>query len=389
MKLLKIFLTLVFGAGVLAAPASSIAANAPSLQTKITQILQEYVKERGAAEHINAASVSITTLQSDVPLVAAVGSKPTTLFQIGSNTKAFTSVLALQLQAAGKLDLDAPIGQWLPQYPAWKNVTVRHMLNMTSGIPTYDNDPAFQRQYAENPYHDYTAAELVAAVYPKNGHATFLKGWNYSNTGYVLTQMILEKITGRSYADLLNARIFKPYHLTDLYYDRNVLPAVLQGRVSPGYFYNNQPDNAGLKLIYNRDVRNFSLSWTQAAGGIVATPAAVDRWVHVLYGTSILPQKQRDELRTCVSMTTGKPIAQASPSDPRTFGLGIGEMYRPSFGGRFMFYEGMTLGYRVVHLYAPQRKLVMTVALNSQPDPNQDHVGVLIDRIVNVLPPNP
>ncbi len=154
-------------AAILFAPASSIAANDASPQTKITKILQTYVEERGAAEHISAASASITTLRGDDPIVAATGAKPSTLFQIGSNTKAFTAVLALQLEAAGKLDLDAPIGRYLQQYPAWKNATIRHMLDMTSGIPTYDNDPTWQRDYAKNPYKNYSAAELVAFVYPK------------------------------------------------------------------------------------------------------------------------------------------------------------------------------------------------------------------------------
>ena len=382
---LRILVVLASATLALLLPGASVAANSNSLQAKVTQILQTYLKERGAAEHIDAASVSITTLHGDAPTVAAAGAKPWTLFQIGSNTKAFTAVLALQLQAAGKLDLDAPIGQWLPQYPAWKNVTIRHMLNMTSGIGTYDNDPAWQREYAKNPYRDYSAAELVAAVYPKNGHGTFLRGWNYSNTGYILTQMILERITGQSYADLLQTRIFKPYRLANMYYDPNILPAIQQGRLSSGYFFNDEPDNNGLHLLYKRDVRNFSLSWTQAAGGIVATPSAMDRWVQILYGPNILPKKQHDELLSCVSMMTGKPVAQASQSEPRTFGLGVGEMYKPTLG-RFMFYEGMTLGYRVVHLYAPQRNLVLTVALNSQPNPNEDKVGVLIDRIVAVLP---
>ncbi len=197
--------------------------------------------------------------------------------------------------------------------------------------------------------------------------------------------MILEKVTGQSYGDLLRSRIFMPYHLTNLYYDPNVLPATLQGRLSSGYFFNNQPDNAGLQLLYKRDVRNFSLSWTQAAGGIVATPAALDKWVQILYGPTILPKKQHDELLSCVSMTTGKPVAQATQSEPKTFGLGVGEMYKAPLG-RFMFYEGMTLGYRFVHVYAPQRNLVLTVTLNSQPDPQEDHVGVLIDRIVAALP---
>lgn len=381
----RIFLTLVLSAVLFASPASGAPSSAASTQAKITQILQTYLQERGSIERITAGSVAITNLQGTTPIVAAVGATPANLFQIGSNTKAFTAVLALQLEAAGRLNLDAPIGQWLPQYPAWKNVTIRHMLDMTSGIQTYDNTRTFQRAYAENPYKNFSAAELVSYVYPSRGRAAFLPGWNYSNTGYILTQMILERVTGQSYANLLRTRLFTPFHLNDVFYDPNVLPATVQGRVVAGYFFSNDPDNAGLSLLYNHNVRNFSLSWTQAAGGIVTTPTALTRWVRVLYSATVLPEKQRAELRSVVSMKTGMPIANATPAEPRTFGLGVGEMYRAPLG-RFWFYEGETLGYRVVHVYAPQRNLVMAVALNSQPNAKEDHIGVLVDRIVAVLP---
>lgn len=349
----------------------------PSTST-LRAILQQYLHERGSVERITAASVAVDEGSPKPIVVAAAGvASPSSLFQIGSNTKAFTSTLALQLQAEGKLNIDAPIGKWLPQYPAWKRLTIRHMLDMTSGLPTYDNDQAFQRDYARNPRHYYTAAELVAYVYPRHG----LKGWNYSNTGYVLTQMILERVTGTSYADLLRTRIFEPLHLRDTYFDVHALPPGPYARLVPGYFFSTDPDNAGLQPIYNHDVKPYSLSWTQAAGGIVSTPSDLTKWVRVLYAGSLLPAKQHAQMITMVSMKTGKPIAKTTPDDPRGFGLGVGEMLNPKLG-RVWFYEGETLGYRVVQVQIPHSSTVIVVALNSQPNAKDDKIGDLAQRIL-------
>lgn len=70
---------------------------------------------------------------------------PNNLFDIGSITKSFTSLLLLQLQTENKLTLDDRLGKWLPQYPNWKEVTLRQLLNMTSGIPNYSEDKEFSK----------------------------------------------------------------------------------------------------------------------------------------------------------------------------------------------------------------------------------------------------
>lgn len=353
-------------------------------QQTVQGILQNYLHQRGAAEHITAASVAVYRGNGSPMLVASAGTTPSNVYQIGSNTKAFTATLALMLQAQGKLNLDAPIGRWLPQYPAWKNLTIRKMLNMTSGLETYDNTATFQRAYAAHPYHHYTAAELVSYVYPRNGKAHWLKGWNYSNTGYILTQMILERVSGQSYADLLRTRIFQPLGLRNSYYYPYALPAAVYAREVPGYFANNDADNAGLQPLYGKNIKPFSISWTQAAGGIVATPSDVSRSAYALYAGTLIPAKQRDELHAMVSNKNGKPIAELTEKDPRGFGLGVAKGLMPGMG-RIWFYEGMTLGYRVLHAQMPKSGAIVTVALNSQPDPSQDKIGLLLTRVVKAL----
>lgn len=377
---MRLVLSCLLAAAIGIGPANA----APPLQSKIQTVLQSYLKERAGPEHITAASASVSEGKGDAQIVAAAGAAPSNLFQIGSNTKAFTSVIVLRLEAAGKLHIDDTIGRWLPQYPAWKNVTLRRLLNMTSGIQTYDNTQTFQKTYAKDPYHNFSASELVAYVYPKSGKATFIRGWYYSNTGYLLVQMIVEGVTGKRYGDVLREEIFKPLGMRDSYYDPHMLAPPQHNRLVNGYFASNDPDNAGLKPLYGTNVRNYSLSWTQAAGGIIATPTDVSRWARALYEGKLLPARQQAELMTLVSTKTGKPIAATSASEPRGFGLGVAQLTKAPLG-RIWYYEGETFGYRVLHAWLPQSDTVVSIGLNSQPNAKEDHIGDLMALVVSAL----
>jgi D-alanyl-D-alanine carboxypeptidase len=375
-------LALFIGVTTAAVPASP--ADTAKVQSTLRGILQNYVNRRGRIERITAAAVAVNRGPNAPLITAGVGAAPSSLFQIGSNTKSFTATLVLQLEAAGKLNIDEPIGKWLPQYPAWKNVTLHRLLDMTGGIATYDNDQAFQRAYAASPYRYYKAPELIGFVYPRNGKPKVLNGWNYSNTGYLLTQLVLERVTGKPYGELLRTRIFEPLGLRDTYYDPHALPASARKRLVAGYFYSNDPDNRGLRPLYNTDVRPYSLSWTQAAGGIVATPADVTRWARALNAGTLLPAKQHAEMQQLVSMKTGRPIVRTTPGDPRGFALGMGEMLMPKIG-RVWFYEGETLGYRVTQVQLPKSGAVISLGLNSQPNAKEDKTGELMGQIIAAL----
>ncbi|MBV9270730.1 MAG: beta-lactamase family protein [Candidatus Eremiobacteraeota bacterium] len=365
----------------------------PQLSTRLHTILQQYVRDRGTKENITAASLSVSLKQGDPPILVAAGTMghansrritQSTLFQIGSNTKAFTSALILQLESEGRLSISDRVGKWLPQYPAWKNVTIHQLLDMTSGITTYDNTPAFQRDYSANPKRNFSRRELIAYAYPKTGKATFHKGWYYSNTGYILAEMIAEKAAHKPYPELLQTRLFQPAGLKNAYYDAHMLPTLLHARLLSGYFASNDPDNAGLSKLYGTDVRDYSLSWAQGAGGIVATPADVSQWARALYTGDVLPAKQRAEMMTLVSNKTGRPIPGVSAEDPMGFGLGIAEIYDPALG-KFWFYQGETLGYRVLHVWFPGNDVVLTVGVNSQPNEKENHLQAFVKSIVAAL----
>ena len=360
-----------------------------SLTDALAQDLNGYVASRGAAEHISAVSLSFSPHGQPSTIDVAAGTTtfggstpvtPANLFQIGSNTKAFTAVILLQLEAENKLNINQTVGFWLPQYPSWKDVTIKQLLSMTGGIATYDNSPAFERDYSSAPSAFYSAPQLIAYV----SQSTPLQpGWVYSNTGYELAQLIIEKATGNPYATEVQNRLIGPLGLHSTYYDAHIYPASVQGQMVSGYFDNSGPGNEGLAPLLGRDQKPLSISWAQAAGGIVSSPADMTRWVRALYQGSVLAAPQRSELESLVSQATGAPIAQVSASEPRGFGLGVAQIFRPEVGGTVWFYEGETLGYRVLHVYFPVQDAVLVIGLNSQP--TDDQIGQLLTTVYQTL----
>jgi D-alanyl-D-alanine carboxypeptidase len=351
--------------------------------------LEAYLQERETAEHVSAAglSVSLPGRWSTIDVAAgtttfggSVPVGPDSLWQIGSNTKAFTSVLLLQLEAEHRLSIDDTLGKWLPQYPQWRDVPIRRLLNMTSGIATYDDQPAWYADYAADPHTYFSPERLVGYVIG----APATSGYSYSNTNYVLAEMIIERVTGASYQDQLYRRIIEPLGLRDLYYRPDVYPAWVTSREPAGYLFNDQ---FPLPQLLGQDVSRDTLSWARAAGGIISTTSDMTRWERALYGGRLLPAEQQAELESLISTTTGQPIASTSATDPMGYGLGIAQLTDPKLG-TFWFYEGSTLGFRALHAYFPDSGLIIAFGLNSGTAEAIDQSATLMKTVYDTLRAN-
>jgi D-alanyl-D-alanine carboxypeptidase len=340
-----------------------------AVQAKLQTNLNDYLKQWGDPEHFSAMSLSVNLGGAASNIEVAAGTTqyggttavtPWNLFQIGSITKSFTAAAILQLEAEGKLSIHDTVGHWLPQYSAWSKVTLQQLLNMTSGIPTYDQTPEFLEQITNHPNTHFAAAELVAYVDPAQGStAQPTTGYSYSNTNYILVQMIVEAASAsHSYASEIQRRFIAPLGLSNTFYDADAYPAAVMGRLVAGY----APD-----LDY-MDISPYSLSWAQGAGGIIANPEDVTKWVRTLYAGEVLAPAQLQELKSVVSTATGKPISQASANDPLAFGLGVFQSYNAELGGAVWCYEGSTLGYRVLYYWLPLYDTVIAVGANSHYD---------------------
>jgi D-alanyl-D-alanine carboxypeptidase len=370
-------------------PGAAIAATAPAPIAAVLQgQLETYLKTYGKVEHISGGSLSVGLHGRTTTIDAAAGTSqigggaavtPSSIFQIGSNTKAFTAVCLLRLEASGKLNVKDTIGRWVPEYPAWANVRIAQLLDMTSGIPTYDDTKAWAADLIANPQHTFTPAQLIGYIYPKKS----LHGWNYSNTGYIVAQLIVERASGESYTKYVGD-VIGTAGLHDTFYQTSFYPASVFSRQIAGYYDNDGPGNEPLAPLLGKNVRSYSISWTQAAGGIVSTPSDIEKWARDLYTGAILAAPQRAELEALIDTNTGEPLAAVSEKSSRGFGLGITELYKKPIG-RFFFYEGETLGYRVAHIYVPSTDTTIVVGLNSQTAGSRDHIGPFMSQIYQTL----
>lgn len=286
------------------------------------------------------------------------------LFQAGSITKSFTSTIILQLEAEGKLNIDDPITNYLPQYPQWKNVTIRELLNHTSGIFNYTETAAFNNIRKENPEAGFTPEEIVqmAARFPLSfppGH-----GWHYSNTNYVLAGMIISAVTHEPVSDVMNHYLHGGMRvsLLNTYYLPTIYSGSIMSRMAHGY------------SVKGTDVTGSNMSWAGTAGAIVTTTQDLLTWWQAIFQGHLLPDAQLQQMMSLVcegakNCYPGRPIPHLWPDQAgRGYGLGIAET---SFGspeiGTVWWHNGSTEGYKALVMWFPKSDIYMALTINRNP----------------------
>ncbi|MGC2786461.1 MAG: serine hydrolase domain-containing protein [Roseiarcus sp.] len=378
-------------------PRSALADDA-AVSAQLQQALDAYVKDRAAIEGLSGAALQVDRGGGKPILAIYAGDNglsdkkpigPDTLFDIGSNTKEFTSALVLKLEAAGKLKIDDTIGHWLPQYPAWKDITIRALLQMTSPIPNYSETVEIGEIEVADLHHQFSAKDLIGLVDSDNGkHFPPSTGWFYSNTNYILAGLIIEAASGMNYEQALTTMILEPLGLHDTYYADGAHPGPaaagpVMSRVPRALYmlqdclmYQPEPCTVStLAPLIGKDMRLQNRSWAGEAGAIISNPHDLALWIRALFGTRVIPAQQFKEMTTLVSNKTGGPLSEVSADEPVGFGLGLGRFYRKELGGAYWFYEGETLGFRTIFAYWPQDDLLITGAVNSRPPNGEDKFG--------------
>jgi D-alanyl-D-alanine carboxypeptidase len=373
-------------AGAAGASAGPPRESGAALRAALHRDLSRYLTARRTAEHISADSLRVTFPGTRPAISLAAGTTryhggppvpASALWQIGSNTKAFTAVILLQLEAEGKLSIGDPIGRWLPQYPAWRHITIRQLLDMTSRIPDYLYQPAFITAFAADQRTRFTARRLVSYA---AGLPLGPAGWHYTNTDYLLAQMIIEKVTHDTYASQLTRRITGPLRLHTTCLAPYTCPASDAARMPAGYF-----NIAGVPpSLTGKAMPPLALTWAQGAGGIVSSLADMTTWDRALYTGRLLPPRQQHQLESLISETTGKPIRRTTAADPGGYALGIQQVFNPQTGV-FWAYEGQAFGARVIHYYFPRTGLLIAVAANSSVSLTNDDLANLAGAVYQTL----
>ncbi|HEY6794699.1 MAG TPA: serine hydrolase domain-containing protein [Kineosporiaceae bacterium] len=274
-------------------------------------------------------------------------------FEIGSITKTFMATLTLQLVAERRVRLDDTVERWLPGVvPAGDHITLRMLLNHTSGLYNYTNDPALFEAVSNDPARVFSPQQLVAIA---TAHAPVFApgaGWEYSNTNYVVIGMILRAVTGLAPRDLLRLRITGPLHLARTYL-ADQAPVGDRPHYLHGYLLAYGPDGVAADI----DVAGVSLSWGSTAGAMISTTGDLDRFFNALLGGRLLPSAQVKEMETTV------PV----PNTDARVGYGLGLLRLDTDCGTVWGHDGVTLGHLSAALFTVDGRRGMVSDVSTRP----------------------
>ncbi|MFE3316918.1 serine hydrolase domain-containing protein [Nocardia sp. NPDC059195] len=349
------------GAGV---PNAAAGQDRPELQKMIEEIAESGFlgvslrvhDERG--EWVGSAGVAELGGSAKPPIDGHV--------RIASNTKTFTAALVLQLVAEGKIELDVPATDYLPEFGLDKRITVRMLLQHTSGIFNFTGEmyedgtivlgiPApgtpLGAEWVENRFKTYRPQELVELALSKPARFEPGTGWSYSNTNYVLARLLIEKVTGRSFAEEMGRLILGPLGLSG-----TVVPETSPEIPEPhAHAYYRYEQNGQEQTI---DVTRHNPSWNPCGGDMISTTEDLATFISALLSGKLLPAELLAEM--CTPHPTGIPTMD--------YGLGVFVRDLGPDGGIVITHNGGHAGYATLMYSTPDGSKTMTASLTCVDD---------------------
>ncbi|HEY0696800.1 MAG TPA: serine hydrolase domain-containing protein [Micromonospora sp.] len=252
-------------------------------------------------------------------------------FRIGSVTKVFTAAMVLQLAAEQRVDLATPVQRYLPGLlpPDYPPVTVRQLLNHTSGLPS-PTVPGDLEWWLAHRYDRWTAEQIVRLGLENPREFEPGTRQHYTNMGFIVAGLLIERVTGHSYAHELDRRIVRPLGLRGT---SAPLPSpAIAGPHAHGYQAVTRDGRTELV-----DVTNWSQSFTPASGNLISTLADLDIFLDALLGGRVVPAGQLAEMFTV-------PAVEDVAGGPATYSAGL-QAYRLPDGRTLWIKTGSRYGY--------------------------------------------
>ncbi|WP_410605829.1 serine hydrolase domain-containing protein [Amycolatopsis sp. lyj-90] len=310
-------------------------ATATARKSNVQASIDSLVKE----QRFPAALISVTKNGRTANLVAGTSSIDRQIpvprdgyVRAASSTKPFVSVVVLQLVAEGRVDLDTSIERYLPGVVRGKGIdanaiTVRHLLQHTSGIPDYEPHVGL-RKFEDIQHKFFQPHDLLAIAFEHPADFAPGTSWNYSNTNYVIAGLMIERLTGRPVQEQLKQRVIDRIGLQKTYWppagDQTIRMPHAQGYVIG--------DAVTRKVI---DATEMDPSWGWAAGQLNSTPGDLAKFARSLVDGELLPPAQLAEMRR----TVDAPLFPGS-----RYGLGLFSIPL-SCGGVYWGHGGDIPGY--------------------------------------------
>jgi CubicO group peptidase (beta-lactamase class C family) len=277
---------------------------------------------------------------------------PDTDFRLASFTKQFTAACIMLMVHDGKLHYDNHLTDIFPDFPAYgKPITIRNLLNHTSGLPDYED--ILTAQYPNTPddqipqIHDVGVLKLLeqqtAGKFPAGSK------WEYSNSGYVVLGLIVEKVSGKPFAQFLHDRIFAPLQMT------NTLAYEKGKNEVPHRAYGHTKEKDGWK-----ETDQSSTSATLGDGGIYTSVDDLVKWDRALREQTLLSEAEMQPALTPVQPSGGP----AKSDNGSLVSYGYGWFLDPFKGHKRMWHDGETMGFRTTIQRFPDDDLTVIVLAN-------------------------
>jgi len=285
---------------------------------------------------------------------------PETNFRLASFTKQFTAACIMLLAHDGKLHYDDHLTDFFPEFPAYgKSITIRNLLNHTSGLPDYED--ILEKQYPSTP--DAKIPQILDAgvlnLLEQQTTGKFPAGskWEYSNSGYATLAMIVEKVSGMPFGQFLHDRIFTPLKMTNtLAYEKgkNQVPHRAYGHTKLG-----QSEESGWK-----EADQSSTSAVLGDGGIYSSLDDLAKWDRALRDHTLLSAVEMQPALTPVQPSAVPAKISEGPNAEASVSYGFGWFLNPYRGHKRMFHDGETIGFRTTIQRFPDDELTVIVLAN-------------------------
>jgi len=355
-----------------------------SLGEKLQRAMDESIINSGAVGVSAAAIFPDGELWKGASGISHEGVPLTTemLFDIASIQKNFQATLVLKLAEEGLMALDDPLDKWLPSYPNIDTkITIRQLLNMTSGIDDFVSDPKspFRVGYDNIDFEKiWTSEEILGELI---GKPTFHpgEGCAYSTTNYVLLKLVIEKVTQSKLSTLFEKRLLKPYRLDHTFTD-SYQPLPENMRIAHGWLDAGGDGNA-------KDISGDSSIWAASLSPlhVWSTPGDMVKWIDVLFHKkTVLNDETLKAMLTFFGPVQNEPMMKA-------YGLGvvdinIGALLPKWDGVRCYGHLGSQFGYTTFAGYFPEYGVSMSLMFNRGCDGDTDRaVAAVSGAVLDVL----
>jgi D-alanyl-D-alanine carboxypeptidase len=306
--------------------------------------------------HREVHSFGVRNLKGDLPMRADAR------MRLASTSKAFSGAVALSLVSEGKLSLNDTIGERLPSLPkSWHKITLRQLLNHTSGLPNFTEDPDYLAALEASPKNAPPPRKLLS--YVEDEPLNFKPGtrYEYSNSDNIVVGLMVEDATGESYEQQLQEQVYGPLGLkkTSLPRGANLKKPFIHG-------YDNDPSQQPPE-----DVSEVLASgWVWASGGMVSTPSEFNEFVRGYVGSELF------DLQTRASQRQVFEGGRSDPPGPGKNSAGLGIFRYETRCGTVWGHTGNYPGYTQFMAASPNGKRSVTVSVNEQLSPVQGAPGV-------------